>query len=152
MRKSGRSPLGRRRVMGDEYATVPHGRLSHWRPRCRARGGSISLRIAIIGLRYVGAVTSACLAQLGRSVIGVDQDPVEAEAIAAGRSPIAEPGLDDLLAAGVAAGSIQIGSVAAAVPASDAIMITVGTPSARSGALDLTAVLRVASEIGAALP
>jgi GDP-mannose 6-dehydrogenase len=110
------------------------------------------LRIAIIGLGYVGAVTSACLAELGRSVIGVDQDPVKAEAIAAGRSPIAEPGLDDLLAAGVAAGSIQIGSVAAAVPASDVIMITVGTPSARSGALDLTAVMRVASEIGAALP
>jgi GDP-mannose 6-dehydrogenase len=110
------------------------------------------LRVAVIGLGYVGAVTSACLAELGRSVVGVDQDPTKADAIAAGRSPIAEPGLDDLLSAGVAAGSIEVGTVAEAVPASDVIMISVGTPSARSGALDLGAVLRVASEIGEALP
>ncbi len=110
------------------------------------------MKIAIIGLGYVGAVTAACLADLGRAVIGVDQDATKADAIAGGRSPIAEPGLDELLAAGVAAGSIEVGSVATAVPAADVIMITVGTPSARTGALDLTAVLRVAEEIGAALP
>jgi len=110
------------------------------------------LQISIIGLGYVGAVTAACLADLGRDVIGVDQDAVKADAIAAARSPIAEPGLDDLLAAGVAAGRIRVAPVGEAVAASDVIMVAVGTPSAPSGALDLTAVLRVAEEIGAGLP
>jgi GDP-mannose 6-dehydrogenase len=110
------------------------------------------MNVAIIGLGYVGAVTAACLADLGRMVIGVDQDTVKSEAIAAGRSPISEPGLDDLLAAGVAAGRIRIADVATAVAESDVIMVAVGTPSAPSGALDLTTVLRVATEIGAAWP
>jgi GDP-mannose 6-dehydrogenase len=108
--------------------------------------------IAIVGLGYVGAVTAACLADLGRSIIGVDVDTLKADAIAAGRSPIAEPGLDALLAAGVAAGRIRVAPIGEGVAASDVVMIAVGTPSAPSGALDLTAVLRVAQEIGAALP
>ena len=110
------------------------------------------MKIAIIGLGYVGAVTAACLAQLGRSVVGVDQDAVKAQAVASGRAPMAEPGLDDLLAEGVAAGRIRVGEIAEAVRDSDVIMIAVGTPSASSGALDLDAVLRVATEIGEALP
>ena len=108
--------------------------------------------VAIIGLGYVGAVTAACLARLGLSVVGVDTDEHKTRAIAAGRSPIAEPGLDELIAEGVAAGRLSISGVAAAVERSDVIMIAVGTPSAPSGALDLSAVLRVADEVGAALP
>jgi GDP-mannose 6-dehydrogenase len=110
------------------------------------------VQIAIIGLGYVGAVTAACLARLGRSVVGVDLDPVKADAVAGGRSPVAEPGLDDLLAEGLAAGRLRVGSIADAVASSDVIMIAVGTPSAPSGALDLGAVERVAREIGSALP
>jgi GDP-mannose 6-dehydrogenase len=108
--------------------------------------------IAIIGLGYVGAVTAGCLARLGRQVIGVDTDAVKADAVAAGRSPVAEPGLDDLLREGVEAGRIGVADVDAAVRAADIIMIAVGTPSAQSGALGLEAVLRVAEQIGAALP
>ncbi|HEY7331593.1 MAG TPA: nucleotide sugar dehydrogenase [Candidatus Limnocylindria bacterium] len=110
------------------------------------------MQVSIIGLGYVGAVTAACLAELGRDVVGVDQDAVKAEAIAAARSPIAEPGLDELLAAGVAAGRVRVAPIQEAVATSDVIMIAVGTPSAPSGALDLTAVLRVAEEIGSSLP
>ena len=110
------------------------------------------MKVAIIGLGYVGAVTAACLADLQRTVVGVDKDKVKSEAIAAGRSPIAEPGLDELLSAGVDAGRITVADTATAVRDSDVIMIAVGTPSAPSGALDLTAVLRVAEEIGANLP
>ena len=110
------------------------------------------MQVAIIGLGYVGAVTTGCLARLGRTVLGVDQDAVKAQAVAAGRAPMAEPGLDDLLAEGVAAGRIRVAGIAEAVRDSDVIMIAVGTPSAPSGALDLDAVLRVATEIGEALP
>ena len=108
--------------------------------------------VAIVGLGYVGAVTAACLASLGRSVIGVDTDPHKVEAVAAGRAPIAEPGLDELLAEAVAAGRLTTGTITDAVGRSDVIMIAVGTPSAPSGALDLTALNRVTDEIGAALP
>jgi GDP-mannose 6-dehydrogenase len=110
------------------------------------------MQVAIIGLGYVGAVTAACLADLRRTVVGVDKDAVKSEAIAAGRSPIAEPGLDDLLSAGVDAGRITVADTATAVRDSDVIMVAVGTPSGPSGALDLTAVLRVAEEVGANLP
>ena len=110
------------------------------------------MQIAIVGLGYVGAVTAACLADIGRHVIGVDQDLVKSAAIASGQSPIAEPGLDDLLAKGVAAGRVTVASIDAAVRDADAVMIAVGTPSAPSGALDLTAVRRVAVEIGRAMP
>lgn len=110
------------------------------------------MQIAMVGLGYVGAVTAACLAELGRTVIGVDQDSGKTEAIASGRSPVAEPGLDELLARGVAAGRIRVAGVDEAVRSSDLVMLAVGTPSAPSGALDLTAVLRVAEEIGTALP
>ena len=110
------------------------------------------MNVAIVGLGYVGAVTAACLASLGRSVIGVDTDPHKVEAIAAGRSPIAEPGLDELLAEAVAAGRLTTGTIAEAVERADVIMIAVGTPSAPSGALDLAALNRVTDEIGGALP
>ena len=108
--------------------------------------------VAVVGLGYVGAVTAACLADLGRSVVGVDLDGVKAEAIAAGVAPVAEPGLDELIAAGVKAQRIRVADIGVAVRWADVIMIAVGTPSAPSGALDLTAVLRVAEQIGAALP
>ncbi|MBW3631883.1 MAG: nucleotide sugar dehydrogenase [Chloroflexi bacterium] len=110
------------------------------------------MNVAIIGLGYVGAVTAGCLAKLGRTVIGVDSDPYKAAAIAEGRSPISEPGLDELLGEAVARGRLSVASVGAAVESSDVIMVAVGTPSARSGSLDLSAVHRVVEEIGAALP
>jgi GDP-mannose 6-dehydrogenase len=110
------------------------------------------LNIAIVGLGYVGAVTAGCLARVGRSVIGVDTDRHKVDAIAAGRSPIAEPGLDELLAEAVAAGRLTTGTIRQAVERSEVIMIAVGTPSAPSGALDLSALNRVTEEIGAALP
>jgi GDP-mannose 6-dehydrogenase len=110
------------------------------------------LQVTVIGLGYVGAVTAACLARLGRSVIGVDSDPVKTEAVAHGRSPVAEPGLDELLSEGVQAGKVRIAEIGAAVAEADVIMIAVGTPSASSGALDLSAVMRVSEQIGAALP
>ena len=75
------------------------------------------MNVAIVGLGYVGAVTAACLARLGQSVIGVDTDPHKVEAIAAGRSPIDEPGLDELLAEAVASGRLTTGTIAEAVAA-----------------------------------
>lgn len=110
------------------------------------------MHVAVIGLGYVGAVTAGCFARLGHSVVGVDLDLDKARAVAEGRSPISEPGLDELLTEGVQAGRLSTASIPEAVEGADLIMIAVGTPSGPSGALDLTAVHRVAEEIGRALP
>lgn len=110
------------------------------------------MKVAVIGLGYVGAVTAGCMARLGRTVVGVDTDAHKANAIAAGHSPISEPGLDELIAEGVASERLRVDDLRQAVAESDLVMIAVGTPSAPSGALDLSAVLRVCTEIGQALP
>ena len=59
------------------------------------------MRIAVFGLGYVGTVTAAGLASRGHEVCGVDVDPVKVEQLALGRSPVVEPGLDELIAAAV---------------------------------------------------
>ena len=110
------------------------------------------VNITVIGLGYVGAVSAACLAQLGNNVVGVDLDQHKSDAISRGQSPIAEPGLDEILGAQVASGRLRVDTLSNAVAASDLIMVAVGTPSNRAGGLDLSAVLRVTEEIGRSLP
>jgi GDP-mannose 6-dehydrogenase len=106
------------------------------------------MRIAVIGLGYVGAVTLACLARLGHHVAGVDAMPGKVEQMAAGRAPVVEPGLDELVAEGVAAGRIQVTTdLAAAVAAAELIMVCVGTPSTVEGAVELSHVTHVAGEL-----
>jgi GDP-mannose 6-dehydrogenase len=110
------------------------------------------MKVAICGLGYVGSVSAGCLARLGREVIGVDSDPVKAEAISQGHSPVSEPLLDDYLHDAVSRGRLRIGELADAVDEADVIMVAVGTPSNTDGSLDLAAVTRVCDEIGRALP
>jgi GDP-mannose 6-dehydrogenase len=110
------------------------------------------VKVAIVGLGYVGAVTAGCLAKLGRNVIGVETDPVKADAVRNGRSPVAEPSLDQLLEDAVQRGRLTIAELDQAVAEADVVMVAVGTPSTPSGALDLTAVERVCEAIGHALP
>jgi GDP-mannose 6-dehydrogenase len=108
--------------------------------------------VAVFGLGYVGAVTTAALAALGHNVVGVDTNETKVAMVAAGRSPVIESGLDDLLAAGVAAGRIQaVEDAIQAVNASAVSMICVGTPSRSNGSLDLQQVERVCLMIGSAL-
>ena len=108
--------------------------------------------ISIIGMGYVGAVCAACLAEYGHTIIGVDVSLLKVRMINAGKSPIVEPGLGELLAKGVSAGRIRAtSSTGEAVNASQLTMICVGTPSKRNGDLDLRYVELVALEIGAAL-
>src|SRR5215831_1914420 len=90
----------------------------------------ISSTISVFGLGYVGCVTSACLAEGGMRVIGVDLHKSKIALINRGRATIVEPGLDELLADGHRRGLISATcEVAAAVRASSVSIITVGTPS-----------------------
>ncbi|GAA5532256.1 UDP-glucose/GDP-mannose dehydrogenase family protein [Deinococcus aluminii] len=110
------------------------------------------MKVAVFGLGYVGAVTAACLAQRGHTLIGVDVNPQKCEMIASGRSPIVEEGLDDLLLQGVQSGRLRTTTdVLDAVREADLSIVSVGTPSQPNGALDLSYVYRVCQEIGEAL-
>ena len=57
----------------------------------------MSKQVSVFGLGYVGSVTAACLASKGHSVIGVDTSPSKVEQLDAGRSPIVEPGVKELV-------------------------------------------------------
>src|ERR1043165_4257829 len=110
------------------------------------------MRISIFGLGYVGTVSAACLAEVGHTVIGVDLSADKVAAIKAGRSPIVEERIADIVAAQVARGQLTATSdPAQAVANSDVSFISVGTPSAPNGALSLKAVEQVAEQIGAAI-
>lgn len=109
-------------------------------------------RLAVFGIGYVGVVSAACLAKDGHQVIAVDIDPAKVAAINAGRSPIVEQGLPDLIADMVAAGRLTATSdVRAAIHASDASFVCVGTPSAEDGSIGLVYVKGVCDAIGQAL-
>lgn len=106
------------------------------------------MRIAIFGLGYVGTVTAAGFAGEGHQVWGVDVDPVKVDQISSGRSPVVEPGIDDLIAAAVAAGTLRATTdPAVALDEADVSLICVGTPSSPRGDTDLSYVRRAVEDI-----
>ena len=111
------------------------------------------MRITMIGSGYVGLVSGACFSDFGHQVTCVDKDAGKIEALRQGRMPIYEPGLDQLVAANVAAGRLRFTTdLAPAVDGADAIFIAVGTPSRRGdGHADLSYVFAATQEIAAAL-
>lgn len=112
----------------------------------------MSLSISVFGLGYVGSVTAACFAHKGHPVIGVDVSSSKVEMLSSGRTPIIEARMSELVAEGHQAGRLSATTDAtAAVRDSDVSFVCVGTPSLRSGKLDLSHVEHVAREIGAAL-
>ncbi len=108
--------------------------------------------ISVIGLGYVGAVSMACLSHLGFRMVGVDVSEIRVDAIKAGRSPIVEDGLGDLLKDGVRSGRVTAtSSLVSAVMSTDVTFVSVGTPTAEDGGCDLTYVRDVCRKIGDAL-
>jgi UDPglucose 6-dehydrogenase len=107
----------------------------------------------MIGTGYVGLVSGACLSEFGHHVICIDKDKSKIDALRAGKIPIFEPGLEDVVAANVKSGRLAFSqSLAEAVSDADAVFIAVGTPSRRGdGHADLTYVFAAAEEIAAAL-
>lgn len=110
------------------------------------------MNISIFGLGYVGSVSLACLAQNGHRVIGVDVNRDKVDCINDGRSPIVENGLDEMIAAQRAKGTVSATTDAgAAVSETDVSFICVGTPPTSQGHLNLDGIFGVAREIGAAI-
>ena len=105
-------------------------------------------RISVVGLGYVGAVSTACLASLGHEVIGVDISQIKVDQISRGVSPIHEKDLGKYLSEGVEAGMITASrDLARAVRDSDVTFVSVGTPTAPDGGCDDSCIRAAAKEM-----
>jgi GDP-mannose 6-dehydrogenase len=110
------------------------------------------MKVAVIGLGYVGTVTAACVASHRHEVWGVDVDAAKVDDIRAGRSPVAEPGLDALVARTVADGTLHATtSCHEALDRAEISLVCVGTPSTARGGTDLFFVRRAVDDIAAAM-
>src|SRR5215470_11266336 len=113
---------------------------------------SFPVNISIFGLGYVGAVSLACLARDGHRLVGVDVDPAKVDLIRAGKTPVVEEGMVQLMADVTASGRVTVTRDAAeAIRETELSLICVGTPSAPNGSQDQSAVIRLADEVGGAL-
>ncbi|MEO1329045.1 MAG: nucleotide sugar dehydrogenase [Pseudomonadota bacterium] len=109
-------------------------------------------RVSVVGLGYVGAVSVACLSELGFRVVGVDISEGKVADIAAGRSPIVEEGLQDRLRHGVEVGLISATTdIRAAIADTDLTLLSVGTPTCDDGSCNLDHVRAACTAIGEAL-
>lgn len=108
------------------------------------------MQIAVIGTGYVGAVTGACLSELGNSIIFVGRDQKKLDLIDSGKSPIFEPQLDSLLTKNRERISTTI-NLSDAIKNSEITFICVGTPSRNDGSIDLQQIISVSNTIGETL-
>jgi UDPglucose 6-dehydrogenase len=110
------------------------------------------MKVAVVGTGYVGLVVGACLAESGNDVICVDKDEAKVRMLRRGKSPIYEPGIEDLLRRNKAEGRLTFTTdLAKAVRQSTIIFIAVGTPQGEDGSADLQHVLGVARDIAKAM-
>ena len=108
------------------------------------------MRISIFGSGYVGLVQAAVFSEVGHQVTCMDIDPARIERIQGGGLPFYEPGLNELVQAGIKQNTLRFtDDTAEAVEASDYLFICVGTPAAADGNADLRYVMSVSEGIAA---
>ena len=105
------------------------------------------MKVAVAGLWHLGSVTAACLASAGHEVIAFDASPDVVARLEAGQPPVSEPGLQDLMARSVAAGSLCFSSRPEDLAASDITWITYDTPVDDSGRADVNSVIEAATSV-----
>lgn len=110
------------------------------------------MKIAIIGMGYVGGTTAACFAELGHSVWGIDHDEKKIAMYTSGKAPFYEKGLDRLVQHNSSEGRLHFTTnIAEGIKNAQVIILAVGTPPQEDGSPDLGAIERVAQEIGKSL-
>ena len=110
------------------------------------------MKVAVFGLGYVGCTSVACIASQGHAVVGVDVNPRKVEQVAAGLSPIFEPGIDDMLAAAHAEGRVSaVEQAEDALDGADAAIVCVGTPSGVDGSHNMSFIVQVTRQIAQAV-
>jgi len=106
------------------------------------------VKVAVVGTGYVGLVTATCLAESGNEVTGVDKDARKIETLVAGKLPIYEPGLLELVQRNRREGRLNFTTdLGPAVTPARLVFIAVGTPQADSGEADLSSIWTVGKEI-----
>ena len=106
------------------------------------------MRIAVVGVGYVGLVSAACLAEGGNHVLCVDSDEKKIANLENGIIPIYEPGLTEIVKNNVVAGRLKFTTdIKQGIDESLLIFIGVGTPSADDGSADISAVFKVAGSV-----
>lgn len=109
-------------------------------------------KISVIGAGHVGLVTAAGFARLGHPVLAVDEDGARLRTLRSGRTPFYEPGLDRLVAEGIASGRLAFSSsIAKAVRETEIIFVCVGTPPSPDGSADLSSVEKVIAKIASSI-
>jgi UDPglucose 6-dehydrogenase len=110
------------------------------------------MNIAVVGTGYVGLVSGTCFAESGNEVICVDIDAARIEQLKAGHVPIYEPGLEELVRRNIKEGRLSFTTeLKEAVSSAMVSFIAVGTPMSKSGAADLSGVMRAAEEVAKAV-
>ena len=110
------------------------------------------MKISILGLGYVGAVSLGCLARDGHDVVGADIDEAKVRLIQEGKTPIIEEGMAELMESVSKSGKVTVTMDAVeAVLNTDLSFICVGTPSAPNGGQDLTAIKRISQQLAEAI-
>jgi len=108
--------------------------------------------ISVFGLGYVGSVTAACFSGKGHKVLGIDVAKEKVESMATGRTPILEPGIQEIISDSHAKGMLGATlDVDTAVRETDISFVCVGTPSQPNGKLDLKGIKHVCEQIGVCL-
>lgn len=110
------------------------------------------MKLSIIGAGYVGLVTGAGFAQFGHEVVCADINADRVDQLNSGKSPIYEPGLDDMLERNIAEHRLSFTTdLHRSIEDADAVFIAVGTPQSSDGSADLSAVMATARTIGEVL-
>lgn len=110
------------------------------------------MKIAVIGTGYVGLVTSTCLAESGNEVIGIDKDAAKIATLEAGKLPIYEPGLLELVLRNVREQRLRFTTdLAATVASAQLIFIAVGTPERADGSANLDNIWAVGDILATAI-
>jgi UDPglucose 6-dehydrogenase len=106
------------------------------------------MKITIVGAGHVGLVTGACFAAVGHDVAALDIDAERIERLSHGESPFFEPGLDELLATGSAAGRLRFTTdPAEALAGAELAFLCVATPNDERGKVDLRGVVSAARSV-----
>jgi UDPglucose 6-dehydrogenase len=110
------------------------------------------MRIAVVGAGYVGLVTGTCLAESGNDVVCVDVDAEKVAALRAGRCPLYEPGLEELVRRNASEGRLEFATeLAPAVGRARVVFVAVATPEGEDGQADLAHVHEAAEAIARAV-
>ena len=114
--------------------------------------GNYLMNICVIGTGYVGLVAGTCLAEMGNTVICVDNNKEKLEKLRNGIVPIFEPGLEEMIKSNTSENRLYFSDdLKASVEKSTICFIAVGTPQGEDGSADLKYVCQVAEEIGKAI-